>query len=67
MRQKKEEEPKERVRREYAAKGSRSQKMMTFRIDYENIEYLESKVNKGRFINDLLAQARAQEENDIDD
>ena len=66
MRQKKEEEPKERVRREYAAKGSRSQKMMTFRIDYENIEYLESKVNKGRFINDLLAQARAQE-NKIND
>lgn len=66
MRQKKEEEPKERVRREYAAKGSRSQKMMTFRIDYENIEYLESKVNKGRFINELLAQARAQE-NDIND
>lgn len=66
MRQKKEQEPKERVRREYAAKGSRSQKMMTFRIDYENIEYLESKVNKGRFINDLLAQARAQE-NDIND
>ena len=66
MRQKKEEEPKERVRREYAAKGSRSQKMMTFRIDYENIEYLESKVNKGRFINDLLAQARAQEEDNND-
>lgn len=66
MRQKKEQEPKERVRREYAAKGSRSQKMMTFRIDYENIAYLESKVNKGRFINDLLAQARAQE-NDIND
>ena len=66
MRPKKEEEPKERVRREYAAKGSRSQKMMTFRIDYENVEYLESKVNKGRFINDLLAQARAQE-NDIND
>lgn len=67
MRQKKEEEPKERVRREYAAKGSRSQKMMTFRIDLENVEFLERQVNKGRFLNDLLAQARAQEENDIDE
>ena len=67
MRQTKEEEPKERVRREYAAKGSRSQKMMTFRIDLENVEFLERQVNKGRFLNDLLAQARAQEENDIDE
>lgn len=62
MRPKKEEELKERVRREYAAKGSRSQKMMTFRIDLENVDFLERQVNKGRFLNDLLAQARAQEE-----
>lgn len=67
MRQKKEEEPKERQRREYAAKGSRSQKMMTFRVDYENLEFLESKVNKGRYINDLLAQARAQELRDSEE
>ena len=40
--------------------------MMTFRIDLENVEFLERQVNKGRFLNDLLAQARAQEENDID-
>lgn len=51
-----------RTRREYASKGSRSQKMMAFRLDLENIEYLNTKVNKGRFINELIATARAQEQ-----
>lgn len=62
MKQKQEQEPKERVRREYAAKGSRSQKMMTFRIDLENVDFLERQGNKGRYINDLIAKARAQAE-----
>lgn len=62
MKQKNEKEEKERTRREYASKGSRSQKMMAFRLDLENIEYLNTKVNKGRFINELIAQARAQEQ-----
>lgn len=49
------------TRKAYAAKGERGQRMMSFRLDYENAEYLASKPNKGRFINDLLAQAREQE------
>lgn len=61
MKQKNEEQEKERTRREYSSKGSRSQKMMTFRLDLENTEYLNTKANKGRFINELIATARAQE------
>ena len=57
-----EQEPKERVRRVYAEKGTRSQKMMTFRIDLENVDFLERQGNKGRYINDLIAKARAQAE-----
>ena len=61
-----EEQEKERTRREYASKGSRSQKMMAFRLDLENIEYLNTKANKGRFINELIATARAQEQGESD-
>lgn len=66
MKQKNDEQEKERTRREYASKGTRSQKMMAFRLDLENIEYLSTKVNKGRFINELIATARAQEQVESD-
>lgn len=66
MKQKIETEEKERTRREYASKGSRSQKMMAFRLDLENIEYLNTKANKGRFINELIATARSQEQGESD-
>jgi hypothetical protein len=62
MKQEQEQEPKKQERRVYAEKGTRSQKMMTFRIDLENIEFLDKQMNKGRYINDLIAQARAQAE-----
>lgn len=62
MKKKTEEQEKERTRREYASKGTRSQKMISFRLDLENIEYLNTKPNKGRFINELIATARAQEQ-----
>lgn len=62
MKQKKEQEPKERVRKEYSVDGTRGQKMMAFRLDLENIEYLNTKPNKGRFINNLIAEARAHEQ-----
>lgn len=54
---KEKQEEKARVRKAYAAKGQRSQKMMTFRIDFENAEWLEHQDNKGRTINNLIAQA----------
>lgn len=66
MKQKNDEQEKERTRREYASKGCRSQKMMAFRLDLENIEYLSTKANKGRFINELIATARAQEQSESD-
>lgn len=62
MKQEQEQEPKKQERRVYAEKGTRSQKMMTFRIDLENIEFLDKQANKGRYINDLIAKARAQAE-----
>ena len=62
----KEKEPKERIRKEYAHAGGRSQKMMAFRLDLENIEYLNTKANKGRFLNELIATARAQEQGESD-
>lgn len=54
-----EKNEKQYVRKQYAADGTRSQKMMTFRCDNENIVWLESKPNKGRYINDLIARDRA--------
>lgn len=67
MRQKTEKEAKERIRKEYVHAGGRSQKMLSFRLDLENIEYLNSKPNKGRFINELIAKARAQEHSQTDE
>ena len=56
---KEEKYEKQYVRKQYAADGTRSQKMMTFRCDNENIVWLESKPNKGRYINELIARDRA--------
>ena len=50
---------KERVRKAYAPRGQRSQGRMTFRIDYENEEWLQSHVtNKGRYLNELIRRDR---------
>lgn len=49
------------TRKEYTARGEASQKMMSFRLDIENIEYLNTKPNKGRYINDLIAADRQSE------
>jgi len=48
-------EEKERMRKAYAPKGERSQKMMSFRVDNEVSEWLSHQPNKGRYINDLIA------------
>lgn len=50
------QEEKERVRKEYGKKGERTQKMMSFRVDNDLIEWLESQPNKGRYINTLIAE-----------
>lgn len=49
-----------RLRREYAPRGQKSQKMVTFRLDLENEEWLERQPNKGRYINNLIAADREQ-------
>lgn len=54
---KKEQNPTERVRKEYQH-GQTTQKMMTFRCDNENLVWLQSKPNKGRYINELIARDR---------
>lgn len=50
-------EENERQRREYAPAGERSQKMLSFRCDKENLEWLNKQPNKGRAINRLIAEA----------
>lgn len=47
-----------RLRREYAPKGTKSQKMISFRLDLENEEWLQQHQNKGRYINELIAADR---------
>ena len=56
MKQKKEEH--ERVRKAYSPKGERGQKLISFRIDLENLEWLECQANKGRAINEALEYYR---------
>lgn len=41
-------------RRQYAKKGERSGKMMSFRADTDVLRVLEQARNKGRLINDLV-------------
>lgn len=47
-------------RKAYAKRGERTSKMMTFRIDADNLEWLNTQPNKGRAINDLIEQARSK-------
>lgn len=54
----KEKEEKPRIKREYAKRGSTNQKMMSFRLDNENAEWLLQQSNKGRYINELIAKDR---------
>lgn len=56
-----EKDTRERVRKAYAPRGERSQKMVTFRADLDNIEWLEQQHNKGRYINNLIAADRERQ------
>ena len=47
-----------RTRREYAKKVERNQTMVSFRLDVENIDWLNSQPNKGRALNRLIENAR---------
>lgn len=45
---------KARQRKAGITRGVRTQRMMSFRLDADLVEFLETKENKGRFINDCL-------------
>lgn len=51
----------ERIRKNYS-RNEVSQKMMAFRIDLENLEWLQQFPNKGRYINELIAHDREKKE-----
>lgn len=51
---KQEKVEKARQRKPYAAAGTRGQKPMNFRLDIDLEDWLCSKPNKGRYINDLI-------------
>lgn len=51
---------KELIRKGGNARGIITQKMVTFRCDIENVEWLEHLPNKGRYINELIARDRGQ-------
>lgn len=47
-------------RKERAANGKCTSKMMSFRIDADNVAFLEDVPNKGRLINNLLDKCRLE-------
>lgn len=48
------------TRKAYSAKGERTQKMMSFRVDLEVWAHLECQPNKGRYINELIRRDMGQ-------
>ena len=44
-----------------APKGTRTQRLFTFRLDDENADWLYSQVNRGRYINDLIKADREKQ------
>lgn len=58
------EESKERIKRKFAPKGERNQKMMSFRLDQENEYWLSTFPNKGRYINNLIRADRLRMSDD---
>lgn len=49
------------TRKTYEKRGERGQKMLSFRCDNANFDWLNRQPNKGRVINDLIAHARQQD------
>lgn len=48
--------------RKWSNKGIVTQKMMSFRLDNDNAQWLETQDNKGRYLNDLI---RLDRKNDL--
>lgn len=51
-----EQEIQKQERKARAPRGEKTQKMMSFRVDFENWEPLSKVSNKGRLLNDLLKE-----------
>lgn len=49
------EQEKKQKRKKRAANGAAASKMMSFRIDAENVKILDGVDNKGRFVNSAIA------------
>lgn len=54
------------MKRKRCPNGSRSQKLMTFRLDNEHEQWLKRIENKGRYINNLIAKDRLNQKDEID-
>lgn len=57
----KKKDEKDLIRKAYAARGQRGQKMVNFRCDLDNAEWLDKQPNKGRAINLAIAEARTKQ------
>ena len=51
---------KELIRKGGNARGVITQKMMSFKVDLENLEWLQQQPNKGRYINELIEKDRKE-------
>lgn len=49
-------EKKDKIRKVYAQRGTRGQKMINFRCDWDNVSILNQVENKGRFINTAIKE-----------
>ena len=58
------EEKKDRIRRKYAKRVEKSQKLVAFRLDLENEFWLSTMPNKGRYINNLIRADRLRRTED---
>lgn len=50
-----------RIRKEYRKADGRTQKMVSFRLDKELLDWLESQQNKGRYLNELIREDMERE------
>ena len=53
-------EDSDRIRKKYAARGTRAQVRQGFLVDLENVEWLKRQPNIGRYLNRLIQLDRAQ-------
>ena len=51
---------KELIRKGGNTRGVITQKMVSFKLDNDNLEWLQMQPNKGRYINDLIARDRRE-------